>query len=233
MRAILTAVILVAVLPYVQARAEDPKATTPDVKEEIRKLHEEYRESGSKRDRAALERIFAEGYVWVQGNGRVISRSEHIESIVGNPSPFGLPPLSLDEITSYGDTAIVRGRESRSDLFATTVFVRRNGRWQYAHAQGTLLPRAPKAVDLDPKVLDRFVGRYEFGPDAVATVTREGDALFWKGGRRPQVKLLPLSESHFVVEDGAVGFVFHGTPRATHVTMRIGVCQESQARRIE
>lgn len=206
-------------------------------KEELRKLYLEYNEAGSKRDRAALERLFAEGYVWVQGNGNVISKSRHIDNILNNDATFSLPAPSFDQLSVYGDMAVLRVTGSRSggDLFATTVFTRRDGRWQFVHAQGTLLPPERKAVELDSKMLDAFVGKYEFNPGAVATVTKEGNALMWKGGRRPKVRLMPLSDTRFFAEGTGAEMTFRkdGKGQATGVTLRIGTCQESEAKRVE
>ena len=69
---------------------------------------------------------------------------------------------SFDQLTIYGDLAILRATEGRRGLFATTVFAKRDGRWQFVHAQGTLLPGERKPIALDPKALDAFVGNYEF-----------------------------------------------------------------------
>ena len=204
------------------------------VKEELRKFHADYQEAASKRDRAALERIFADGYAWVQGNGRVTSKAQLIDNILGNTSQFSAPTPSFDQLTVYGDTAILRVTE-REGLFATTVFAKRDGRWQFVHAQGTLLPPARTPVELDPKSLDAFVGSYEFGPGAVAVVTKEGNSLMWKGGRRPKVRLVPLSETRFFVEESGVEMIFHKNDKgqATQVTLRVGTCQDSQAKRVE
>ena len=234
MRAFLIIVCLFLVSPFALAQAGAGQDKDAKAREELRKLHLEYNEAGLKHDRAALERLFAEGYVWVQGNGRVISRTQHIDNILGNDAQFSAATPSLEQLTVYGDVAILRVTE-RSGLFATTVFARRDGRWQFAHAQGTLIPPERKAVELDPKLLDGFVGRYEFGPGAIATVTREGNALMWKGGRRPMVSLMPLSDTRFFVESSGVEMNFRkdGKGQATGVTLRIGTCQDQEAKRVE
>ena len=206
-------------------------------KEGLRKLYADLNEAGSKRDRAALERLFADGYVWVQGNGSVTTKAKHIENILGNTSQFSraLPPL--EQVTFYGDMAVLRltGSSGREGLFSTTVYAKRDGRWQFVHGQGTLQPPERKAVELDPKALDAFVGSYEFGPGAVATATKEGDALMWKGGRRPKVRLMPLSDTHFFVEDSGVEMIFRkdGRGQISGVTLRVGTCQDSEAKRVE
>lgn len=234
MRAFLLIVCVFVVCPLALGQASTGQGKDDKVKEELRKLHSDYQEAGSKHDRAALERIFAEGYVWVQGNGRVITRAKHIENILGNTSQFSMQPPPFDQLTVYGDMAILRVTE-RDGLFATTVFAKRDGRWQFVHAQGTLLPPERKAVALDPKAFDAFVGSYEFRPGAVATVTKEGDALMWKGGRRPMVRLVPLSDTRFFVEESGVEMIFRkgDKEQATGVTLRIGSCQDSEAKRVQ
>ena len=66
-----------------QAGAAQEKNTTQAI-EGLRKLHANYNEAASKRDRTALERLFAEGYVWVHGNGSVITKAKLIENVLGN-----------------------------------------------------------------------------------------------------------------------------------------------------
>ena len=225
---------MLLVAPSASGQASAGQGSDDKVREELRKLHSDYQEAGSKRDRAALERLFADGYVWVQGNGRVVGKAQHIDNILGNTSQFSGPAPSLEQLTVYGDTAVLRVTE-RDGLFATTVFARRDGRWQFVHAQGTLLPPERKSVELDPKTLDAFVGSYEFGPGAVATATKEGNALMWKGGRRPKVRLMPLSDTRFFVEESGVEMTFRKGDKGqvTGVTLRIGTCQDSQAKRVE
>jgi Domain of unknown function (DUF3471)/Domain of unknown function (DUF4440) len=235
MRAFLLIVCVFLASPLAVEQANTGQDKDAQAKEGLRKLYSEYNEAGSKRDRAALDQLFAGGYVWVQGNGSVITKTKHIDNILGNTSQFSLPAPSFEQLTVYGDMAILRATENRSGLFATTVFAKRDGRWQFVHAQGTLLPPEPKPVELDPKSLDAFVGNYEFGPGAVVTVTKEGNALMWKGGRRPKVRLMPLSDTRFFVEGSGVGMTFHKDSKgqATGVTLRVGTCQDSEAKRVE
>jgi hypothetical protein len=235
MRALLLIVCVFLVCPLALGQESTGQDKDTKAKEELRKLHLDYNEAGSKRDRAALERLFAEEYVWVQGNGSVTSKSKHIDNILANTSQFSVPTPSFNQLTVYGDMAILRATENRSGLFATTVFAKKDGRWQFVHAQGTLLPPERKAVELDPKVLDAFVGKYEFGPGAVATVTKEGGALMWKGGRRPIVRLIPLSDTRFFIESSGVEMTFRkdGKGQTIGVTLRVGTCQDSEAKKVE
>ena len=185
MRAFLLIVCVFLVCPLALGQASTGEDKDPKAKEELRKLHLDYNEAASKRDRAALERLFADGYVWVQGNGRVTTKAKHIENILGNTAQFSMPPPSFEQLTVYGDMAILRVTE-REGLFATTIFAKRDGRWQFVHAQGTLLPPERKAIALDPTAFAAFVGSYEFGPGAV------GDRH--EGSRRPDVERRQTAE---------------------------------------
>jgi hypothetical protein len=75
--------------------------------------------------------------------------------------------------------------------------VKKDGRWQLLQAQGTRLAAERNPITVEPKLLDSLVGKYEFGPNAIATVTREGNAIRWRGGNRMPVTLVPLSETQF------------------------------------
>jgi hypothetical protein len=206
-------------------------------REGLRKLYADLNDAGSKRDRAALERLFADGYVWVQGNGSVTTKAKHIDNILNNTSAFSLALPPLENVTFYGDMSLLRltGSRGGGGLFATTVYAKIDGRWQFVHGQGTLRPPERKAVELDPKSLDVFVGNYEFGPGAAAVVTKEGNALMWKGGRRPKVRLMPLSDTRFFVEESGVEMTFRKGDKGqvTGVTLRVGTYQDSEAKRVE
>lgn len=71
-------------------------------------------------------------------------------------------------------------------------------------------PAEPKIVSVDPSVLDRYVGVYEFSPDVVFTVSRDGNKLMMQQGEAPKKnELAATSSTAFVVkgEDYTVTFV--------------------------
>jgi hypothetical protein len=235
MRILLVTACIFLLSPLTLGQASSGQDKDAKAKEELRKLFLDYNEAGSKRDRAALERLFAEDYVWVHATGGVRGRTKHINDIMGNEAQFSVPVPSPDQFLVYGDVAVLRVTGSGSRPFGTTIFAKRDGRWQFVQAQSTLLPPERKPIELDPKALDSFVGEYEFAPGAVATVTREGNTLMWQGGRRPKVRLLPLSETRFFGDgtDSEMTFRKGDKGQATHVTLRLGTCQESEAKRVE
>jgi hypothetical protein len=83
--------------------------------------------------------------------------------------------------------------------------------------------------------LDSFFGKYEFGPNAIATVTREGDAIKWRGENRMPVTLVPLSETNFFAKatETEIMFVKDQNGKVTGAVLRLGSCQDSRAKKIE
>jgi hypothetical protein len=133
----------------------------------------------------------------------------------------------------YSDVAILRvpGRGATG----TNIYAKKAGRWQIVQVQGTRLPPERKPIQLDPKVLDLYPGRYEFAPGAYATVTKEGEALKWQAGGRPKVTLVPLTDARFYAKENDAEITFYKGEKGqvTEVVLRLGSCQESKAKKVE
>ena len=73
--------------------------------------------------------------------------------------------------------------------------------WEGYAPYDKLPPRAPlkqhKIVAVDPKLLDRYAGRYEIPPNVVLTVRREGDYLSLQEKDEPKQDLVPESDRDF------------------------------------
>ena len=205
------------------------------VKEEVQKLFADLNDAIVKKDRAKLERVYADEFQFVHGNGYIITKAAQIDGIMGNTSLSStpLPTPSFENLLVYGDVAIFR--DPNRNVAGTSIFVKKNGQWQIFQVQGTRLAPPRNAVKIDPQLLDSFLGRYEFGPGAVATVTREGDVLKWRGGNRLPVSLVPLSETKFFSKESESEMTFTKNEKGqvTDVVLKLGVCQESKAKKIE
>jgi len=223
---------LVSLLAWSTGQAGAAEAKD-DVKDQLRQLIHAYNEAGSRKDRAALERLFADEYRWVQANGTTVDKVKHIDGIMANEAPFSVPVSDFEDLLVYGDVAIHRGRFPGG--VTSTVYAKKDGRWQFVQAQSTRLPPERAAVAIDSKALDALLGRYELGPGALATVTRDGAALWWQGGRRPKVRLKPLSPTRFFAEDTDLEMTFAQDDKGqvTQVTLRQGACQDSVLKRVE
>jgi hypothetical protein len=235
MRTLTTVTIVLLLTAVASAQASNDANKQAKVKEELQKLFADLNEATLKKDRAALERIYADEFQYIRPTGGVSNKTAHINGIVSN-DPISSTPVatpSFDQLVVYGDIAV-----SRNTLRGTTIssiFVKKEGRWQALQVQGTRLAPERKPIKLDPQLLNSFLGRYEFGPGAIATVTIEGEALKWRGGNRMPVTLVPLSETHFYARETETEITFTKNEKGqvTDVVLRLGSCQDSKAKKIE
>jgi hypothetical protein len=226
-------VLLLATPAVAQAQAHQAKEET--TKEEIQKLFRDVNEAITKRDRPRLEQLFADEFQFIRPSGGVISKVSHINGIMSN-DPIASTPIpapATENLMVYGDVVVARHTVRGTAI--SSIFVKKDGRWQLLQAQGTRLAPERKPITLDPKLLDAFVGKYEFGPNAIATATREGDAIKWRGGNRMPVTLVPLSDTQFFAKETETEMMFvkNENGQVTGVVLRLGSCQDSKAKKIE
>ncbi|HEU4934530.1 MAG TPA: DUF4440 domain-containing protein [Pyrinomonadaceae bacterium] len=213
------------------ANAQSHGSKDEKTKEEIQKLFGDLNEAITKKDRARLEQLYADEFQFVRPSGAVIDKTKQISGIMANDPLLAtpVPAPAHDSLMLYGDVAVAR--HSVRGTAVSSIFVKKNGQWQLLQAQGTRLAPERNPINLDPKLLDSFVGKYQFGPNAVATVTREGDALKWRGGNRMPVTLVPLSETRFFAKETETEMMFvkNEKGQVTDVVLRVGSCQDSKA----
>lgn len=105
-----------------------------------------------KADTAFLERVLDQDYVHYRPHGDVENRAEYLKDRKTGRVEF--ESLVADDIKTrvLGNTAIVtyRSKAKGKDQYGTIdeqrrwtrVFVRRNGRWQLVHSQGTTIQKS-------------------------------------------------------------------------------------------
>jgi len=210
------------------------------VQAELQALHAELNRARRARDRPALERIYAPEFRWVHGVGYADDRARQITNILEANSDRDLPPIdfaSPTETMLFGDTVVVR-RPNRIvqglALYSVEVFVRRDGRWQILHIQGTPLQPERTYVTLAPEVLDAFVGRYG-NPDSgtETVVTRAGDHLEARIPEVPIRQLRPVAAERFFDRIGTEYVFERGSDgRVTGFTFRFQGGREGRTERV-
>lgn len=231
----MNAVVLLLMATPVFSQAHTGQATENKTKEEIQKLFGDLNEAITKKDRARLEQLYAEEFQFIRPSGAVVNKTSQISAILAN-DPLSSTPVaapSADRLMLYGDVAVARNIVRGAAI--TSIFVKTNGQWRLLQAQATRLAPERSPISLDSKTLDSFLGKYQFGPNAVASVTREGDSLKWRGGNRMPVTLVPLSETHFFAKETETEMMFvkNGQGQVAEVVLRVGSCQDSKAKKIE
>ena len=226
-------VLLLATPAVAQAQGHEDKAGK--TKEEIQKLFTDLNDAITKRDRPRLEQLYADEFQFIRPSGGVINKVTQISGIMSSDpiSSSPIPAPAIENLIVYGD--VVVSRHTVRGTAVSSIFVKKDGHWQLLQAQGTRLAPERKPISLDPKLLDTFVGKYEFGPNAIATLTRDGDTLRWRGGNRMPVTLVPLSETQFFAKETETEMMFvkNENGQVTGVVLRLGSCQDSKAKKIQ
>lgn len=145
MMKILSIVILMlaSVAPRSWAQALGP------AEQELIALENDWSQAAVKRDGAALQRFYADDYIFTDQNGVVSNKTREILNIT--TGIFQLTSYKFEDVKVrvYGDVAVVTGRNTirgtwedvKRDISGpyrfTDVFVRRNGRWQCVASQSS------------------------------------------------------------------------------------------------
>ena len=83
------------------------------------------------------------------------------------------------------------------------------------------LPRERVAVKVDPKTYDAYVGEYEYGPNRVVIITKEGDKLFAQRRGAPRAEIFPESETKFflIIADAQLVFLKDGAGKVSGIIL--------------
>ena len=114
------------------------------------KLEREWIEAFKNRDKAALERILADDFIFTDDEGQVYGKTQYIEAVT-QVIKVGSYAVDDHTIRVYGDTGIVAarwtgkitvdGKDASGSIRYTDTFVKRQGRWQVVASQDTRIPK--------------------------------------------------------------------------------------------
>jgi len=232
MRALLFVVTLVLIVHL--SFAQD-NAATKKAKDDIQKLHNDWNEARVKKDTDGLEKIFAKEYVFIHGNGFVDDRVTAINDQLNTDS---IQPLAIpkdEEITVYGETAIARRliETLPASNYNTILYVKRNGSWQIALHQTTVLQPERTYKKLASNELQKYAGKYEM-KGATALVTNENDTLHINIIKFPKRALLPTEDNLFYDKVGTeFKFVKNVTGVVTQLIRKLDNGQETQWKKVQ
>jgi ketosteroid isomerase-like protein len=102
-----------------------------------------------KKDRATMERYYAEDYMYTHSNGTVLNKTQEIAESMSSDQAWTAHKSDDVKVRVYGTVAIVTGLSTLTGSSKsyvpgprrfTEVWVKRNGRWQMVGGQSTLVP---------------------------------------------------------------------------------------------
>jgi ketosteroid isomerase-like protein len=119
--------------------------------QEVLDVKRQYDEAQLKNDSAWFERMFADDYVFVMPDSSVVTKPQTVEELRSRDITWDSAVGEDMGVRVYGDTAVVtgrflgKGRFKEKDLNEhqrfTSVWVKRDGRWQAISEHATNMPR--------------------------------------------------------------------------------------------
>jgi len=143
MKMLLTVVLLMLLATPAFSQGSTGHDKDDKTKEEIQRLFGELNDAITKKDRARLEKIYADEFQFIRPSGAVLNKTSQISGILGNDAisstPIGIP--SFDSFMLFGDVVVLRHTVRGSAV--TSIVVKKNGQWQLLQAQSTRLAPEP------------------------------------------------------------------------------------------
>ena len=147
--AALLAIMALGVICGATAQDAAKHESDAEIQKAILAIDNERYEAMQKRDMAAMDRLHADGLVFINTKGRMLNKAEYLEEIRSGNLKF--LSVETDDYTFciYGDTVIMSGRaksvveyhgvvNKRPRRF-TSVFIKMQGQWRLVAHQATLI----------------------------------------------------------------------------------------------
>jgi uncharacterized protein (TIGR02246 family) len=135
--------------------SSEPATSTPTTSENVEQvliqMERDWNDAWLRKDPNPVERILADDFTLLNQDGASETKTEMIAELKSDP-PFASMVLDPMKVRVFGDTAVVTGGyieteqgEDRGDHYVwTTVFVKRNERWQAVASQEHRLIAKPQ-----------------------------------------------------------------------------------------
>jgi hypothetical protein len=196
-------------LSATQSRSDPAMSNTDET--QLRQLENEWLGAYFNGDKAAYDRIVADDATLADESA--VSRSKAQDRSLLPPAPVpGATAVNEDvQVRLYGETAVVTGRIVTKAGFTsrfTDTWLKRKGDWQVVARHYSRVPVERKAIKLDAKIYDTYVGEYELAPGLALGVFKEGESLFGQAAGQPKFELHPESEVVFFLNEPPALFLF-------------------------
>lgn len=202
---VIACVVLIGLISVNSMSAPLPNNETDnEIVDRLKRATQELLDAIAPGNKAVWQRYLAEGSIYADEEGRVLTKDELIKEL--NPLPKGyVGSIKIgDTKTLLQDGVVVLSHRDREELelygqkivtyfhMTNTWAKQRDGQWQLVSTQVMAIPNERKPAAIDPKTLDAFTGEYELAPEVKYVITRQGDKLFGQRTGRAKEELLPL-----------------------------------------
>jgi hypothetical protein len=161
--------------------------------------------------KAAIERAMA-------------GRPPGVKNWYGEVLDLRLRPLAHAVVARYrvAESTEVGGQRTSLQVWRTETFEQQAGAWVLVAGADTVIPPEPTAVEIDPRILNDYLGLYEYTPGADDRIFFEGGHFFVQPSGEPRVELLAESASSFFAkgEPWRLTFVRDPQGRVTGLVFR-------------
>ena len=139
---------LITATPFVFGQTNSRKGNTNSgTEQELLKRNKEYDEALVREDASALDRIFADEFIYTSTTGELINKAQQLAAIKSGDLKIEYGNSDEVRVRVYGNIAVMTGRfiakgEYKGKEFDaperyTAVWAKRQGRWQLVAEQGT------------------------------------------------------------------------------------------------
>jgi ketosteroid isomerase-like protein len=153
MKGILAAVVLVLAVScraFAQAKPAAP-AKSASVEQELIKLENGWNDAMVKRDMATLNRVMADDWSFIDGEGTVVTKAEFLASVKSGEYVFTSAVGDEWKVRVYIDAAVVLNRWTAKEQYKskevsgqyryTDTWIKKAGRWQCVATAGTKITK--------------------------------------------------------------------------------------------
>ena len=121
---------------------------TGSAEREVQRMGQAAADAFVKKDRTALERVYADEYSYIHSNGSVANKAQELSDAMSPNLKWTSSTLTDVKVRVYGDAAILTGVETLQGTAkgyvpgprrVTDLWVNRNGRWQQLGGQSTIV----------------------------------------------------------------------------------------------
>ncbi len=231
-----TALIFSATFSICMAQTATVKTSADiDLEKELKEVARERILAFDKGDKDLWSSYVADGYIIATTSGGIETKEQQIKGfrppLAGYSDVFKFENV---QVRRDGDTAVMSYVINEYEhwdnqkyviplLRKTDTYILRDGRWLIIASQSTFIPAERKAIKINPKIYDAYVGQYQLMHSLVYAVTREGDKLMMQEiGQPDKRELLPETQTTFFSkgDSGQIVFVKDAKGKITHLLIR-------------